>query len=405
MGDKEVYLMLKEAVLKALDHSRELTDEELAEGIEKELVRQDKGMLLPLKKRRQHAQAIFDSFRKFGVLQELIEDEGVTEISVNGAAQIFYEKAGQLERFSKSFSGEEELSDFIQSVCASGNRMVNEASPIVDTRLSDGSRVNIVLKPIALDGAAVSIRKFPKEAMRMETLLAYGSLSEEIAVFLGRLVTAGYNIFVSGGTGSGKTSFLNALSQYIPKEERVITIEDSAELRLNGIENLVRMETRAAGFEGVVPITIRDLIRTALRMRPSRILVGECRGKEALDLLSANNTGHSGSMGTGHANSTRDMISRLETMALMGADLPISAIRGQIASGIDIFVHLGRIRDKSRKVLEIAELDGLKEGEVRLNILYRFVETGEREGKIQGKWEKLGELRHREKWEAAGFGA
>ena len=403
MADRERYLLLKEAVLRVLDHSRELSDSELKACIEEELIKQDKRMLLPFEKRRQYAQAIFASFRKFGVLQELIEDEEVTEISVNGPSHIFYEKAGELKRFSGSFSGEEELSDLIQAICAGGSRMVNEASPIADTRLPDGSRVNIVLNPISLDGAAVSIRKFPKEPMRMETLIKYGSLSEEIAVFLGKLVAAGYNIFVSGGTGSGKTTFLNALSEFIPKDERVITIEDSAELQLNGIENLVRLETREAGFDGVTPIAVRDLIRTALRMRPSRLLIGECRGQEALDLLSANNTGHSGSMGTGHANSTRDMLSRLETMVLMGAELPVSAIRAQIASGIDVFVHLGRIRDKSRKVLEVAELDGIENGEIRLNILYRFVETGEKEGRVQGRWDLKGRLHHREKWKAAGF--
>ncbi len=403
MDEKEFYLFLKEAVLKALDNSRELSDSELMDYIQKELARQDKRFLLSLARRRQYAQTIFASFRRFGVLQELIEDEEVTEISVNGPMHIFYEKAGKLKRFSKYFAGEEELADLIQTICAGSNRMVNEASPIVDTRLPDNSRVNIVLNPISLDGSAISIRKFSKEPMRMKTLLAYGSLSEEIALFLEKLVAAGYNIFVSGGTGSGKTTFLNALSEYIPKDERVITIEDSAELQLNGIENLVRLETRTAGFDGVTPIEIRDLIKTALRMRPDRVLIGECRGPEALDLLSANNTGHSGSMGTGHANSTHDMLSRLETMVLMGAEIPISAIRAQIASGIDIFIHLGRMRDKSRKVLEIAELDGIVAGEIRLNVLYRFAETGEKEGRILGRWDMAGKLHHREKWEAAGF--
>lgn len=403
MENRELYLTVKEAVLREMDNSRELSDEELMEGIERELQKTDKIRLLSFRERRAYAEALFASFRKFGVLQELIEDEEVTEILVNGADRIFYEKAGELHRFSKSFSGEEELADLIQTICAGGNRMVNEASPIVDTRLSDGSRVNIVLNPVSLDGSSVSIRKFSKEPMNMDKLLSYGSLSEEIAGFLEKLVKAGYNIFVSGGTGSGKTTFLNALSGYIPKDERVITIEDSAELQLNGIENLVRLETREAGFEGVASIGIRELIRTALRMRPSRIVVGECRGVEAIDLLSANNTGHSGSLGTGHANSTYDMIHRLETMVLMGMELPMSAIRGQIASGIDIFIHLGRLRDKSRKVLEIAELSGIKDGEIELNVLYRFTETGEKDGKIQGIWEKRGELVHREKWEMAGF--
>lgn len=403
LSDRKDYLKLKEAVLGELEKSRELSDVELKLCIEKELRKRDKLQNLSFQKRKEYAQAVFASLRKFGVLQELIEDEEVTEILINGPNHIFYEKTGELCAYSKTFSGEEELSDFIQAICAFGNRMVNEASPIVDTRLFDGSRVNIVLHPISLDGSSISIRKFSKEPMNMEKLLAYGSLSIEIAAFLEKMVKAGYNIFVSGGTGSGKTTFLNALSEYIPKEERVITIEDSAELQLNGIENLVRLETRTAGFEGVESIGIRELIKTALRMRPSRIIVGECRGAEAIDLLSANNTGHSGSLGTGHANSTYDMLCRLETMVLMGMELPVLAIRGQIASGIDLFIHLGRLRDKSRKVMEIAELEGVVNGEIKLNVLYRFEETGEKKGKIYGRWEKTGELIHKEKWKAAGF--
>lgn len=403
MDDKRLYLSVKESVLKEIGRSEELSDQNLMDCIEAELRKRDKEGLISLHSRRQHARTVFDSFRKFGILQELIEDGEVTEIMVNGPSKIFYEKRGELHPFKQSFSGEEELADLIQDICASGNRMVNEASPIVDTRLPDGSRVNIVLSPVSLDGSAVSIRKFSKEPMNMKKLLDYGSLSEEIAVFLEKLVRAGYNIFISGGTGSGKTTFLNALSEYIPKDERVITIEDSAELQLNGIANLVRLETRAAGFDGVEPIGIRELMKTALRMRPSRLIVGECRGAEAIDLLNANNTGHSGSLGTGHANSARDMIRRLETMVLTGMELPMSAIRGQIASGIDVFVHLGRLRDKSRKVLEISELTGIEEGEVRLNELYRFAQSGENEGKICGNWEKRGELLHREKWRAAGF--
>lgn len=408
MGEQKLsegkgYIAIKEAVLKELERRKELSDLELKTCIEEELQKRDKRKILSFQKRKEYAQAVFDSFRKFGVLQELIEDEEVTEILVNGPNYIFYEKAGELYTFPKTFSGEEELSDLIQAICAFGNRMVNEASPIVDTRLVDGSRVNIVLYPISLGGSSISIRKFSKEPMNMDKLLSYGSLSKEIAAFLEKLVKAGYNIFVSGGTGSGKTTFLNALSEFIPKEERVITIEDSAELQLNGIKNLVRLETRTAGFEGVESIGIRELIKTALRMRPSRLIVGECRGAEAIDLLSANNTGHSGSLGTGHANSTYDMICRLETMVLMGMELPVSAIRGQIASGIDLFIHLGRLRDKSRKLLEIAELEGVINGEIKLNVLYRFAECGEQKGKIYGRWEKTGELKHKEKWEAAGF--
>ena len=401
--DRELYLTIKETVLEKMDSSRELSDAELMEQIEEELQKTDKDDLLSFEERKTYAKALFDSFRKFGILQELIEDEEVTEILVNGADKIFYEKQGELHLFPKTFSKEEELSDLIQTICAGGNRMVNEASPIVDTRLADGSRVNIVLQPVSLDGSSISIRKFSKEPMNMEKLLAYGSLSQEMADFLEKLVKAGYNIFVSGGTGAGKTTFLNALSGYIPKDERVITIEDSAELQLNGIANLIRLETRTAGFEGVDSIGIRELIRTALRMRPSRIIVGECRGAEAIDLLSANNTGHSGSLGTGHANGTYDMIHRLETMVLMGMELPVAAIRGQIVSGIDIFIHLGRLRDKSRKVLEIAEIEGMKDGEILLNVLYQFVETKEVNGRIEGRWEKQGELLHREKWQAAGF--
>lgn len=403
MTEKEFYLTVKEEVLQEMERSRELSDRELRYCIEEKLQEKDKSHLLSFQKRKLCMEAVFASFRKFGALQELIEDEGVTEILVNGPMQIFYEKEGRLHLFGKTFSGEEELADLIQAICAAGNRMVNEASPIVDTRLLDGSRVNIVLNPIFLDGSAISIRKFSKEPMNMEKLLAYGSLSKEIVFFLEKTVIAGYNIFISGGTGSGKTTFLNALSDFIPKEERVITIEDSAELKLNGISNLVRLETRTAGFEGVSSIGIRELIRTALRMRPSRIIVGECRGAEAVDLLSANNTGHSGSLGTGHANSARDMISRLETMVLMGMELPVLAVRGQIASGIDLLIHLGRMRDKSRKVLEITELDGIEDGEIKLNVLFKFVESGEMGGKVCGRWEKVGELLHREKWKSAGF--
>ncbi|MDE6903807.1 MAG: Flp pilus assembly complex ATPase component TadA [Lachnospiraceae bacterium] len=387
-----------------MDFNRELSDGEVVECIEKELAREDKGSILSFEKRKSNAKTMFHSFRKFGVLQELLEDEEVTEIMVNGVEKIFYEKNGELYPYHKHFSDQEELADLIQTICAGANRMVNEASPIVDTRLPEGFRVNIVLSPLSLDGSAVSIRKFPKTPMSMERLLEYQSLSQEIVKFLEKLVKAGYNIFVSGGTGTGKTTFLNALSEFIPKDERVITIEDSAELQLNKISNLVRLETRQAGFEGVKPIEIRDLIRTALRMRGDRLIVGECRGAEAVDLLSANNTGHSGSLGTGHANSAKDMLSRLETMVLMGMDIPVTAVRAQICSGIDIIIHLGRLRDKSRKLLEITELSGMCGGEIKLHPLYRFKETGEREGRIQGIWIKEGELLHREKWENAGFG-
>jgi pilus assembly protein CpaF len=291
----------------------------------------------------------------------------------------------------------------IQQMAGNSNRMVNEASPIVDTRLADGSRVNIVLSPISIDGAAVSIRKFPKTPILMEDLIRIGSITEEAAAFLKVLVAAGYNIFISGGTGSGKTTFLNALSQYIPREERIITIEDSAELRLVDKPNLVRLETRNQMFDGVKPITIRDLIRTALRMRPERIVVGECRGEEALDMLQAMNTGHDGSLSTGHANSCRDMLSRLETMVLMGMELPLAAIRSQIASGLDILVHLGRMRDKSRKVLAITEVIGMQDGEIVLKDLYRYVEKSPDVEMACGKLQQMGTLFNQEKCKRAGI--
>ncbi len=273
----------------------------------------------------------------------------------------------------------------------------------MDARLSDGSRVNIVLEPVALDGAAISIRKFPKKPLEMKDLIAMGALTDEAAEFLRILVQSGYNIFISGGTGSGKTTFLNVLSQYIPSEERIITIEDAAELQLWDKPNLIRLETRNANMEGVTPITIRDLIRTALRMRPERIIVGECRGAEALDMLQAMNTGHDGSLSTGHANSCRDMLTRLETMVLMGVELPLQAIRSQIASGIDILIHLGRLRDKTRKVLTIAEITGMQGGEIQWQELYRFEETPGSPDRVQGKLMRVGELREREKYRRAGL--
>lgn len=385
-----------------MDVSRDTTDEELWALIDQAIAQQTQ-RCPSLRIREAAREQVFHALRGLDVLQELVEDSQITEIMVNGYQHIFYEKNGQLLQWDKQFSSREKLEDVIQSIVAAGNRMVNEAAPIVDTRLRDGSRVNIVLAPVAIDGSIITIRKFPAHPFRMEDLLALGSLSQEIADDLERMVRAGYNIFVSGGTGSGKTTFLNALSGYIPQGERVITIEDAAELQLEGIQNLVRLETRAANLENVSEISIRQLIRTALRMRPDRILVGECRGAEALDMLQAMNTGHDGSLSTGHANSCRDMLRRLETMVLMGMELPISAIRAQIASGIDVLIHLGRLRDRTRKVLDIAEIDGMEQGEIRLHSLYHFVETGERDGHIVGSWQRQGELLHREKLAAAGL--
>lgn len=400
---EEIFEKLRSDIMAALDLSREQNDEEIYRFIETEVEEYSKNNLLTLKEREQLEHLLFNSLRKYDAIQELLEDADVTEIMINGASNIFYEKKGKLFQAQTHFSSEQKLSDVIQQMAGNSNRMVNEASPIVDTRLADGSRVNIVLSPISIDGAAVSIRKFPKTPILMEDLIQIGSITEEAAAFLKVLVAAGYNIFISGGTGSGKTTFLNALSQYIPREERIITIEDSAELRLVDKPNLVRLETRNQMFDGVKPITIRDLIRTALRMRPERIVVGECRGEEALDMLQAMNTGHDGSLSTGHANSCRDMLSRLETMVLMGMELPLAAIRSQIASGLDILVHLGRMRDKSRKVLAITEVIGMQDGEIVLKDLYRYVEKSPDVEMACGKLQQMGTLFNQEKCKRAGI--
>lgn len=400
---EEIFEKLRSDIMAALDLSREQNDEEIYRFIETEVEEYSQNNLLTLKEREQLEHLLFNSLRKYDAIQELLEDADVTEIMINGASHIFYEKKGKLFQAQTHFSSEQKLSDVIQQMAGNSNRMVNEASPIVDTRLADGSRVNIVLSPISIDGAAVSIRKFPKTPILMEDLIRIGSITEEAAAFLKVLVAAGYNIFISGGTGSGKTTFLNALSQYIPREERIITIEDSAELRFVDKPNLVRLETRNQMFDGVKPITIRDLIRTALRMRPERIVVGECRGEEALDMLQAMNTGHDGSLSTGHANSCRDMLSRLETMVLMGMELPLAAIRSQIASGLDILVHLGRMRDKSRKVLAITEVIGMQDGEIVLKDLYRYVEKSPDVEMACGKLQQMGTLFNQEKCKRAGI--
>ena len=400
---EEIFDDLRSNIIAALDLSREQNDEEVCRFIEKEVEEYSRKNLLTLKEREQLEHLLFNSLRKYDAIQELLEDPEVTEIMINGASRIFYEKKGKLFRAQTHFSSEQKLGDVIQQMAGNSNRMVNEASPIVDTRLADGSRVNIVLSPISIDGAAVSIRKFPQTPILMEDLIRIESITEEAAAFLKVLVMAGYNIFISGGTGSGKTTFLNALSQYIPREERIITIEDSAELRLVDKPNLVRLETRNQMFEGVKPITIRDLIRTALRMRPERIVVGECRGEEALDMLQAMNTGHDGSLSTGHANSCRDMMSRLETMVLMGMELPLTAIRSQIASGLDILVHLGRMRDKSRKVLTITEVTGMQEGEIVLKDLYRYVEKPSDGEAVCGELQRVGTLFNQKKCKRAGI--
>ena len=401
--DKQEYVQaLQRIVLERMDVSRELTDQELWDLIDAAVI-EHRDPAASLNVRESARQQVFYALRGLDVLQELVEDPQITEIMVNGYQQIFYEKQGRIHKWDRQFASREKLEDVIQSMVAVGNRMVNESMPIVDTRLRDGSRVNIVLEPVAIDGSVITIRKFPAKPMQMADLLRIGSLSEQMAKWLQALVAAGYNIFVSGGTGSGKTTFLNALSGYIPSDVRVVTIEDSAELQLRGIPNLVRLETRVSNLENVAEISIRQLIRTALRMRPDRIIVGECRGAEALDMLQAMNTGHDGSLSTGHANSCQDMLRRLETMVLMGMELPISAIRAQIASGIDVLVHLGRLRDRTRKVLDIMELDGMSQGEIRLNPIYHFEETGEQDGMVIGEWRQQHTLIHREKLFAAGL--
>lgn len=393
---------LREQIMSEIDLTRQLEDEEVYSLIEEHTGRFSKEKMLALRDREELEQFLFNSLRKLDVLQELLEDKEITEIMVNGADHIFYEKKGRLYESGKKFSSKDKLNDVIQQIAGYSNRMVNEASPIVDARLADGSRVNIVLEPVSIDGSAISIRKFPEHPIRMEDLIRMGSLTPEAAEFLKILVLSGYNIFISGGTGSGKTTFLNALSQYIPREERIITIEDSAELQLLDKPNLVRLETRNANTEGVTPITIRDLIRTALRMRPERIVVGECRGAEALDVLQAMNTGHDGSLSTGHANSCKDMLSRLETMVLMGMELPLPAIRSQIASGIDILIHLGRLRDKSRRVLDIAEIIGIRDGEIQMQELFHFEEEGAKEENVCGKLVWKANLQNTEKCRRAG---
>ena len=398
---------IRRRILESLTFERQMPDEELAELIDEEILNFSGGGLR-LQERLLLQKELFDSFRRLDILQELVDDPEITEIMVNGPEEIFVESKGRIRRWEKRFESKEQLLDLIQQIVSSVNRIVNTSSPIADARLADGSRVHVVLEPVALDGPILTIRKFP-EPVTMERLLRYGSISEEAAVFLQKLVEARYNIFVSGGTGAGKTTFLNALSEFIPSGERVITIEDSAELRLHHIENLVRLETREANAEGQGAIGIGMLIRAALRMRPDRILIGEVRGKEALDLLQAMNTGHDGSFSTGHANSPRDMLARLETMVLMAAELPLPAIRSQIASAVDIMVHVARLRDKSRKVTAIEEVDRYENGEIILNSLYRFQEHekgGEKNGasrRVEGSLEKTGELRHREKLRMAGI--
>ncbi len=383
---------LRQQIREEVSGRLSLSDEELYDMIDRLIMEREAREYLPLKERIELRTALFNSFRRLDILQQLIDDPDVTEVMINGPEHIFIEKKGVMKLWEQEFESQEQLEDMIQQMVSRVNRTVNVASPIADARLPDGSRVHVVLPPVSLDGPAVTIRKFPRR-ITMDMLIASGTVSREAADFLKKLVRSGYNIFISGGTNSGKTTFLNALSAFIPQDERVITIEDSAELQIQQVKNLIRLETRTANPQGEGAITIGDLIRASLRMNPSRIIVGEVRGKEALELLNSYNTGHDGGMSSGHGNSPKDMLARLETMVLMGADLPLAAIRSQIASALDILIHLGRIQDKSRKVLWIVEVDDYAEGEIRLRTLYRFEDGG---------LKKKEQLKNREKLQRSG---
>ena len=392
--NRETFQAIRDLLMEKLDMSREMTDREILDEIDQLILNRMRDSYISLNEKLQLRQELFYSVRKLDVLQELIEDETVTEIMVNGPDAIFVERGGRLGKWDKSFTSREKLEDVIQQIAGRCNRVINESMPIVDARLENGARVNAVISPVALNGPILTIRRFPDTPITMDRLIALGSLTCECARFLKALVRARYSIVIGGGTGSGKTTFLGALSDYIPEDERIITIEDNAELKIQGVENLVRLEAKMANMEGTVSVSIRDLIKTALRMRPDRIVVGEVRGGEAVDMLQALNTGHEGSLSTAHANSARDMLSRLETMTLMGVDLPLEAIRRQIASGVDILIHLGRMRDKTRKVLEITEVCGYEKNEIITRTLFR---REEELGLVQ-----VSELLNREKLARAG---
>lgn len=400
-----LYDRLHEKLSVELSDMRHVADADLYAMIDEEIAGAEKEHFLSVREKIGLRSSLFNAFRKLDILQELVDRKEITEIMVNGKDRIFVEASGRILQWDKTFKSNEQLEDMVQQIVSRVNRIVNVSTPIADARLEDGSRVHVVLPPVSLDGPIVTIRKFP-EVITMEKLIGYGSITPEAAAFMKKLVQAGYNIFISGGTNSGKTTFLNALSAYIPDSERVITIEDSAELQLKHIRNLVRLETRCANAQGEGAVTIAELIRASLRMNPDRIVVGEVRGGEALDMLQAMNTGHDGSLSTGHGNSPKDMLSRLETMVLTGADLPLTAIRSQISSAIDIMIHLGRLRDHSRHVLSITEVGECMNGEIILNELYAFREStagSARRGKVEGNLQKTGELRNKTKLYAAGI--
>lgn len=391
-------------VREELDFSRELSDQEVYDCIDQVILREDRRFHVGVREKTAVRERVFNRLRRLDILQEFLEDDQITEIMVNRYDCIFMEKNGRLYRSTKQFSSRERYEDIVQQIVSKANRIVNRSSPIVDARLMDGSRVNVILEPVALDGTTMTIRKFADRGWTMDKLIEMGSLDRTLAEYFRLLVLAGYNIIVSGGTGSGKTTILNLLSEFIPEDERVVTIEDSAELNLRNLPNLVRLETRDANVEGENQIQIQDLIRASLRMRPDRIVVGEVRGGEAFPMIqAAMNTGHDGSLSTCHANSCQDAVSRLETMVLMGCEMPLQAIRSQISSAIDIFIHLGRLRDRSRRVLEVSEVIGKEQGEVLLKPLFLFEEIGEREGRIQGHWQKVNPLFHRTKLQLSGY--
>ena len=394
---------LKTKVMQELELSGHLEDEDVNAAIDRCILRESDRYYIPLKDKLRLKKEIFHAIRKLDILTELLEEENITEIMINGAGNIFVEEDGRLRKIKEQFESREKLYSVIQQIASDANRIVNETRPIMDCVLPDGSRVNIVLGMIAKNGPAVTVRKFPKEALSMKRLIEMETIDKDTADYLGTLVKAGYNLFISGGTGAGKTTFLNALAEYIPEDERVITIEDSAELQIRNIPNLVRLEARNVNVEGNNQITIRDLIKTSLRMRPDRVIIGEIRDEAAIDMLTAMNTGHDGSISTGHANSARDMLFRMETMVLMGLPIPLPAVRQQIASALDIIVHLGRLRDKSRRVLQISEVIGMDQGEIKLNPLYEFKEEAEYNGRIKGRLERLNHLTQVEKLASAGL--
>ena len=385
--------------------SGDITDVALKQVIG-ECVQEESGLyMISIRQKEELEESVFNAIRRLDVLQELLEDDTITEIMINGKDDIFLERNGHITKWDKSFENEERLEDIAQKIASLSNKIVNISSPIADTRLEDGSRVSIVLPPVALNGPIITIRKFYKDALTMEKLIETGSLTQEAADFLKMAVKSKYNIFISGGTGSGKTTFLNALSEFIDNDERVITIEDAAELQINHVKNLVRLEARDANIEGKNEVTIRDLIRASLRMRPDRIIVGEVRWKETLDMVQAMSTGHDGSLSTGHGNSPKDMMTRLETMILMGIDMPVAAIRQQLTSAIDIIIHLGRLRDKTRRVLQIAEVVGVSRGEVKFNKLFEFAENAESNGRVLGELKATGnKLVNTQKMYFAGYG-